>query len=75
MKRFLMVLVLASIFSMAAIAQSHERTEGKWTDISYVNVPVLKVLEGKDAYAVIYQKNKVGVGSTGLMELLMHQEN
>lgn len=72
MKRFLMVLVLASIFSMAAIAQSHERTEGKWTDISYVNVPVLKVLEGKDAYAVIYQKNKVGVGSTVIPKAWAH---
>ena len=42
---------------------SFEKTEGKWSDLSYVNVPVLKILEGKNAYSIIYQKNHVGVGS------------
>lgn len=70
-----MILALASIFTMSALAQDSEdsesksssgpeKTEGKWTDLSYVNVPILKILEGKDGYAVIYQKNKVGTGST-----------
>ena len=31
--------------------------------MSYVNVPVLKILEGVDAYVVVYQKNKTGVGN------------
>lgn len=74
MKKFLMIFALISIFTVSAIAQDNsdsskgssgpERTEGKWTDLSYVNVPILKILEGVDAYAIIYQKNKVGVGST-----------
>ena len=28
-----------------------------------MNVPVLKILEGKDGYVIIYQKNKTGVGN------------
>ncbi len=69
MKKILMILALFAVFSTAIFAenegsaQSPERTEGKWTDMSYVNVPVLKILEGKDGYAVIYQKNKAGVGN------------
>ena len=60
MKKILMILAVLAIFSAALFAESNapERTEGKWTDITYINVPVLKVLEGKDGYAVIYQKNK-----------------
>ena len=68
MKKILMILALISVFSMALFADNGsanapERTEGKWTDMSYVNVPILKILEGKDGYAVIYQKNKTGVGN------------
>lgn len=68
MKKLLMIFALLAVFSAAIFADNNsasapERTEGKWTDISYVNVPVLKILEGKDGYAVIYQKNKTGVGN------------
>ena len=69
MKKLLMILSVLFVFSFAMFADNEstasapERTEGKWTDISYVNVPVLKIMEGKDGYVVIYQKNKVGVGN------------
>ena len=69
MKKILMILTLLAVFSAALFADNKssanapERTEGKWTELSYVNVPVLKILEGKDGYAVIYQKNKTGVGN------------
>ena len=68
MKKILIALALFAVFSAVLFADTKnstvpERTEGKWTEISYVNVPVLKVLEGKDGYVVIYQKNKTGVGN------------
>ena len=68
MKKILMILAVFAVLTTAVFAEKSsanapERTEGKWTDISYVNVPVLKILEGKDGYAVIYQKNKAGVGN------------
>ena len=69
MKKILLVLALFALCSTALFADTKssasapERTEGKWTEMSYINVPVLKILEGKDGYAVIYQKNKTGVGN------------
>ena len=57
-----MILALLSVFSVALFAENSSsasapaRTEGKWTDISYVNVPVLKILEGKDGYVIIPKK-------------------
>lgn len=74
MKKLLMILAIFSLFTMSIVAEENsesknsslapERTEGKWTDISYVNVPILKILEGKDGYAIVYQKNKFGTGTT-----------
>ncbi|MBP5519172.1 MAG: hypothetical protein J6X84_01140 [Treponema sp.] len=70
MKRILMVLSVISVLSLSAFAQKKVgvsgpvRTEGKWTEISYVNVPVIKVMEAREGYVVYYQKNKVGVGKT-----------
>lgn len=73
MKKFLMILVLVSVFSTFLVAAenednkktnaSYEKTEGKWSSYYYVNVPILKILEGKNAYSIIYQKKGVGVGS------------
>lgn len=69
MKKILIILAVFALLSASIFAADNtsasapERTEGKWTDISYVNVPVLKILEGKDGYAVIYQKNQTGVGN------------
>lgn len=67
MKKILLILALFSAFTMAAVAQNSEptapeKTEGKWSEMSYVNVPIVKVYEGKEAYIVLYLKNKVGVG-------------
>ena len=64
-----MIFAVLTVLSSVIFAETKngatgpERTEGKWTDISYVNVPVLKILEARNGYAVIYQKNKYGVGS------------
>lgn len=76
MKKILMILVLFSAVSTFLFAAEnddnnsnssssslYERTEGKWSDLSYVNVPILKILEGKKAYFIIYQKNRIGVGN------------
>lgn len=70
MKKILVILALTFVFTMSVFAQenkgqnSFEKHEEKWTSLSYVNVPILKVLEAKEGYVVIYQKNKVGSGST-----------
>ena len=71
MKKKLLILALFTVFSGLLFAAensndsgtSFEKTEGKWSNLSYVNVPILKILEGKNAYSIIYQKNQVGVGS------------
>lgn len=71
MKKTLLILALFAVFSGMLFAAektndsgtSFEKTEGKWSTLSYVNVPILKILEGKNAYSIIYQKNQVGVGS------------
>ena len=78
MKKILMILALFALFTTAIFAENNSsasapaRTEGKWTDISYVNVPVLKILEGKDGYVIIYQKNKTGVGTVILPKNWAH---
>ena len=78
MKKILMILALLVVFSAAVFADNKgsasapPRTEGKWTDMSYVNVPVLKILEGKDGYVVIYQKNRTGVGNVILPKNWAH---
>ena len=69
MKKIFIMLAVFAVLSVSIFAADNNsasapaRTEGKWTEMSYINVPVLKVLEGKDGYAVIYQKNKTGVGN------------
>ena len=74
MKKILVVLALISVFTMSVFAQETEsqkstgsaveRDESKWTDLSYVNIPVLKIMESNDGYVVLYQKNICGVGRT-----------
>ena len=71
MKKFLFIFALASIFSFSIFAQEEsgsnikiERNEEKWSTLTYVNVPVLKILEDKDAYVVVYQKNRIGTANT-----------
>ena len=71
MKKFIFIFSLSSIFSFSIFAQEEsgsnikiERNEEKWSTITYVNVPVLKILEDKDAYVVVYQKNRIGTANT-----------
>jgi len=70
MKKFVIFVLSAFLltFSLTAADQktktSTERDESKWTDLSYENIPILKILEAKEAYVIIYQKNKIGTGTT-----------
>lgn len=67
MKKLFVLIALAFVMNMSIFAAetlpAQQKDESKWTDLSYVNVPILKVLEAKNGYVVIYQKNKVGTGS------------
>ncbi len=79
MKKLILIFALASIFSFSIFAQEEsssnikiERNEEKWSTMSYVNVPVLKILEDKDAYVVIYQKNRMGTGNTVIPKKWVH---
>lgn len=62
MKKLLMMLALVSVFTLSAFAEDTKRNEANWTNLSYVNVPVLKVMESTDGYLVLYQKNRIGTG-------------
>ncbi len=70
MKKFLFLTSLFCLLTFSVFSQEQneelvfDKTEGKWTNLNYTNIPVLKILEGKEGYVVIYQKNKTGVGST-----------
>lgn len=69
MKKIILLFTFLTIFSFSLAAQSTntvsspEKTDSKWSSISYVNVPILKIMEGKDGYVIIYQKNKTGIGN------------
>ena len=68
MKKLFLITILASLFTCALFAEnqdlSYPKDESKWSDISYVTAPVLKVLEAKDYYVVIYQKKYAGTATT-----------
>ena len=63
MKKLLVLFAILTAFSVAAFAEEEKSSDG-WSPLSYVNIPVLKVLEGTEGYVVIYQKNHTGVGNT-----------
>ena len=64
MKKILMILAIFSVFTLSMFAQdSYEKDESKWSDLSYTSVPVLKIMDSKDGYVVVYQKYRAGVGS------------
>jgi hypothetical protein len=67
MKKIFIIALLASIFTCAAFAENQDlsvqKDESKWSDITYVTAPVLKVLEAKEYYVVIYQKKYAGTAS------------
>ncbi len=55
------ITLLTSVF---AADDNNNRNEDKWSTLSYENIPVLKVLDSKYGYMVIYQKHRLGTGST-----------
>lgn len=67
MKKIFVIAILLSIFSAAVFAQNQDlsvpKDESKWSDISYVTAPVMKILESKDCYVVIYQKKGAGTAT------------
>lgn len=69
MKKILLCLAFFALFATNIFAQNsnqapvHEKDESKWSDMTYVTVPILKILEAREAYVVIYQKNKIGTSS------------
>jgi len=65
MKKLLLVLVMISAVCFGAFSQDNSGNQKDgWSSLSYENIPVLKVMESPKGYVVIYQKNKIGVGST-----------
>lgn len=63
-KLFIIAVALILAGSTFAFSQEYEKTEGQWANISYYNIPILKIFEAREGYVVIYQKNNVGTGST-----------
>ena len=67
MKKIFIIALLASIFTCAAFAENQDlsqpRDESKWSDMTYVTAPVMKILESKDCYVVIYQKKYAGTAT------------
>ena len=55
------VTLVSSIF---AADNDTTRNEEKWSSLTYENIPVLKVLDSKYGYMVIYQKHRLGTGTT-----------
>ncbi len=65
MKKMFLVLILISSVCLCGFAGTRSETpEEGWSSLSYENIPVLKVMESREGYVIIYQKNKIGVGST-----------
>ena len=69
MKKIFAIAILLCIFATAvAFAEnqdlSHPKDESKWSDMTYQTAPVLKILESKDCYVVIYQKKYAGTATT-----------
>ena len=68
MKKIFAIAILLSLFATAAAFAENQdlsqpRDESKWSDMSYVTAPVLKILESKDCYVVIYQKKYAGTAT------------
>lgn len=57
MKKLFIAVILTSLIAVSGFAKSTKSM------VSYYSVPILKVLDSRDAFVVIYQKNKIGTGS------------
>jgi len=51
------------LIAMAVMAVPSLCAASKKSEVTYYSVPVLKVLDSRDAYVVIYQKNRIGTGT------------
>ena len=51
------------LIAMAVMAVPSLCAAAKKSEVTYFSVTVLKVLDSRDAYVVIYQKNKIGTGT------------
>lgn len=58
------LILLSAALIFAAPAESNEKNEANWSDLYFQSIPVLKVLNSKDAYAVTYLKHNIGIGKT-----------
>jgi hypothetical protein len=58
------LLTFITLMSSIYAADNSTKNENNWSTLSYENIPVLKVLDSKYGYMVIYQKHKLGTGST-----------
>ena len=75
MKKIIVTLLALATFAAAAFAVPvayNETNEANWSDMSYEYIPVFKVLESTDAFVVLYQKGKYGVGQTTLPKNWTH---
>ena len=69
MKKIFAIAILLGIFAtVGAFAEnqdlSYQKDESKWSDMTYVTAPILKILESKDSYVVFYQKKYAGTATT-----------
>lgn len=67
MKKLICSIITALIVAASAIAvpvSYNETDPANWSDMSYVQVPVYKILDSKEGYVVIYAKKAYGVGQT-----------
>lgn len=64
MKKFLLAFIMIATVCAGCFAQSSKAPKDGWSVMDYENIPILKILESRDGYVVIYQKNAAGVGST-----------
>ena len=62
MKKIFLALIMFACVGFGIFADT--KSGNYESPISYENIPILKIMEGKDGYVVIYQKYKFGVGST-----------
>ena len=58
------IAIAAVTASFAVPVAYNETSEKNWSELSYIQVPIYKILDSKEAYIIIYAKNKVGVGKT-----------
>ena len=66
MKKIIAIAFVFAVSFAAVFAVPTKFNESKpenWSDMTYANVPIYKVLDSKDGYVVIYGKSKIGTGT------------